>query len=281
MKVNFKYEYGLIVSLSLLLLVLVSFSKATILRAMLGLPYTLFIPGYLLTAALFPTANALDVFDRAALSMGLSIIIVPFMGMLQNYMSLGIKLFPMTLSLTLLNVILAGVGWHIRKGLPEERRFEITLEVNLEEWQRRFKENILIRGAQLVASLVMFVVIIYMLCCPIAGSSFTEFYITGQDGMATGYPEILQAGEDGMVQACIINHEGQNAIYHVEIRVDGNLIQTITPISLNHLEKWEETVSFRITNANDAAKVDFLLFMDGQNTQPYRQLRLWVNSNID
>lgn len=243
---------------------------------MLGLPYTLIIPGYLLTVTLFPKAEDLDVFDRVALSMGLSIIIVPLIGMLQNYMSLGVKLFPMMISVTFLNMVLAVLGWYIRKKLPEEERFVITLKVNFVEWLR-FKEKMLIHGALLITSSVILIFILYILFCPNIGSRFTEFYITGQDGEAADYPEKLQVGDYGVVRACVINHEQQKAIYRMEIRVDGDIIQTITSISLEHLEKWEKAVYFKVTKPNAAAKVEFLLFKDSQNTLPYRQLRLWVN----
>ena len=246
MKVNLKHEYVLIVSLSLLLLISVSFSNLAVIRTILGLPNTLLIPGYLLTAALFPKADDLDVLDRVALSMGLSIIIVPLFGMLQNYMSLGIRLFPMMFSVTFLNIVLAVLGWNIRKRLPEEERFVITFKVNFAEWQRWLKENKLIRGALLITSLILVIIVLYMLFCPKTGSRFTEFYITGQDGIAAGYPEKLQAGDYGVIRACVINHEQQKAVYKMEIRVDGDIIQTIGPISLRHLEKWEEAINFKL-----------------------------------
>lgn len=277
MKANLKHEYVLIVSLSLLLLILVNFSNMAIIRTMLGLPYTLFIPGYLLTVTLFPRVDDLDFVDRIALSMGLSIIIVPLLGMLQNHMSLGIRLFPMMISVTFLNIVFAVLGWNIRKKLPEEERFLITLKVGSIDWQRSFKEATLVHMALLISCLALFITILYILLTPKVGTSFTEFYITGQVDIATGYPEQLQAGDYGVIRACVINHEQQEAVYRMEIRVDGAIIQTVTPISLEHLEKWERAVYFKLTKPNDAAKVEFLLFKDSQSPVPYRRLRLWIN----
>jgi uncharacterized membrane protein len=63
--------------------------------------------------------------------------------------------------------------------------------------------------------------------------------------------------------------------YKAEVRVDGIVTQVITQISLNHLENWEQTVSFPANNPNSAMKVEFLLYRT-QDIAPYRQLILWV-----
>jgi uncharacterized membrane protein len=74
-------------------------------RILLGLPYVLFVPGYLLTTVLFPKNDNLESLIRIVLSVGLSIIIVPLIGLLHNYLLWPIDLFPMMLSLSFLNLI--------------------------------------------------------------------------------------------------------------------------------------------------------------------------------
>jgi uncharacterized membrane protein len=274
MRVNLKNEYSLLVILSLFLLVLVS--DLTMIRTILGLPFVLLLPGYLLTAVLFPKADDLEGLERAVLSVGLSIIIVPLIGLLQNYLSSGISLLPMMLSLTFLNIMLAVLGWRRRKKLPEEKRFVLTLQVKLIKWVEKSKGTKFIDASLLITGLCLLVTVFYLLVSPKIGASFTEFYITGQNGVAAGYQEQLQAGEYGVVRAGVINNEQQKAEYRIEIRVDGELIQTIGPISLKHLEKWENTLNFKATKPKEAVKVEFLLFKDNQNATPYRQLKLWV-----
>lgn len=274
LRVNLKNEYLLLVSLSLFSLVIVLFSD--FIRTILGLPFVLLLPGYLLTTVLFPKANNLEGLDRVALSMGLSIIIVPLIGLLLNYLSWGIRLLPMMFSLTVFNSILVVMGWRRRKKFPEEERFALTLEINFIKWSEKTKETKAIHSALLITWLILFVTVLYILFSPKISDGFTEFYITGQDGVAASYREQLQVGESEVVRAGVINNEHQKAIYKMEIRVDGDLIQTITPISLEHLEHWEETVSFKVAEPKDAVKVEFLLFKDGQDTTPYRHLKLWV-----
>ena len=276
MKVNLKNEYLLLGSLSLFLLVIVCFSDLTIFRTILGLPFVLLLPGYLLTTVMYPKADDLGSLARTALSVGLSIIMVPLIGLLLNYLLWGIRLLPIMFSLTFFNIFLAVLGWYRRKKLPVEKRFILTLEVNFRQWTQKAKELKFVHKALLITCLLLFVTLFYILFSPKIGDSFTEFYITGQDGLASGYDEQLQVGEYGVVKGGVINHEHQKTIYRMEIRVDGDLIEIITPISLEHLEKWEEIVSFKAEEPNDAVKVEFLLFKGSQNTTPYRQLKLWV-----
>jgi len=68
-------------------------------RYILGSIFVLWLPGYTLIKALFPTKHELDTIERLALSIGLSLAIVPIVGLLLNYTPWGIRLTPITLSL--------------------------------------------------------------------------------------------------------------------------------------------------------------------------------------
>lgn len=70
----------------------------SVLRNILVLPLVLFLPGYALIAALFPAKSNLDGIERTALSFGLSIAIVPLMGLGLNYTPWGIRLLPILIS---------------------------------------------------------------------------------------------------------------------------------------------------------------------------------------
>ena len=86
-------------------------------RWVLGSLFVLFIPGYVTVEALFPKGRELDTIERFALSVGLSLALVPLVGLLLNYTPWGIRLNPIVLSLTLLTVGLAMVA------LAREYRF--------------------------------------------------------------------------------------------------------------------------------------------------------------
>ena len=85
-----------------------------VIRYVLGTIFILWLPGYAFIKALFPTQlpikttdKNLDTIERIALSMGLSLALVPIVGLLLNYTPWGIRLAPITLSLTALTLTFA------------------------------------------------------------------------------------------------------------------------------------------------------------------------------
>ena len=83
-------------------------------RHVLGTIFVLWLPGYTFVKALFPTkvpiqtsSEDLDKIERIALSIGLSLALVPIIGLLLNYTPWGIRLTPITMSLLALTTIFA------------------------------------------------------------------------------------------------------------------------------------------------------------------------------
>lgn len=90
-------------------------------RYVLGTIFVLWLPGYTFIKTLFPaelpiklsikTSNEnLDTIERIALSIGMSLALVPIAGLLLNYTPWGIRQTPMVLSLLTLTVIFATAG---------------------------------------------------------------------------------------------------------------------------------------------------------------------------
>jgi hypothetical protein len=78
-------------------------------RYVLGSIFVLFLPGYTLIKTLFPTKE-IDNIERTALSIGMSLALVPLVGLLLNYTPWGIRLTPIALSLLALTTILSITG---------------------------------------------------------------------------------------------------------------------------------------------------------------------------
>jgi hypothetical protein len=83
-------------------------------RYVLGSLFVLFLPGYSFMKALFPKqlplktgSRDLDTIERLALSIGMSLALVPMTGLVLNYTPWGIRLVPITLSLLALTVVFA------------------------------------------------------------------------------------------------------------------------------------------------------------------------------
>ena len=93
-------------------------SPSMYIRNILGAIFVLFLPGYSFIKALFPKKE-LDNIERIALSIGLSLALVPITGMVLNYTPFGIRITPITLSLLALTAIFATVAI-IREHLNKE-----------------------------------------------------------------------------------------------------------------------------------------------------------------
>lgn len=84
-------------------------------RYVLGAVFVLWLPGYTFIKALFPSRfvsnrtseKSLDIIERIALSLGMSLALVPIVGLLLNYTPWGIRLTPIVLSLLSLTLVFA------------------------------------------------------------------------------------------------------------------------------------------------------------------------------
>jgi len=105
----FRLEYSLwfwtVVALAVLTLVVIYTTsilpQLLVLRYFLGTLYVLYLPGYVLVEALYPEERELKPLERVALSVGLSLAVVPLIGLVLNYTPWGIRLEPVTFSLAL------------------------------------------------------------------------------------------------------------------------------------------------------------------------------------
>ena len=122
-------DLALVIALTLacILFVLTLRLSETPVRVALGLLLVLFLLGYSLIAALFPGKADLDGIERIALSFGLSIAVVPLLGLALNYTPFGIRLVPILIVLSIFTVSLAVIAYVRRCWLPEEDRFVIEV----------------------------------------------------------------------------------------------------------------------------------------------------------
>ena len=152
------------------------------LRIILGLPFVLFFPGYTLIAALFPGRGDLEGIERVALSFGLSIAVVPLLGLGLNYTPWGIHLAPILITLLVFIAGTSALAFYRRNKLPVEMRFYPTFEFDLpllKEFSKIDKVLSVFLAAAIVFALGS---IVYVVVTPKTGERFTEFYILGTKG---------------------------------------------------------------------------------------------------
>jgi uncharacterized membrane protein len=260
--------------LSLALVPLVIFWGGSLLSLVVGLIFALFIPGYMLVAALFPKRNDLDGARRLALSFGLSIAVIPLIGLILNYTLWGVSLYPVVVSILVFIVVAAGIAWYRRRRLPQEERFEPHFRPRLWWGQNRWDRALL--GLLLVVIIGAIGVLVYVTQPPTIEDRFTEFYILGQGGKAVDYPDVLVLGEKATVVIGIVNREQQVTEYNVKILIDGQGVGEVKAITLAQEEKWEQPVSFAPIKVGEDQMVEFQLYREG-DSKAYRALDLWVN----
>ena len=280
-------DLWLICLLTIILVAVIGlFPDESVVRVVLGIPMILFFPGYVLIAALFPRKSSLGGIERVALSFGLSIAMVPLIGLILNYTPWGIRLYPILVSLTAFIVILSGVAWRRRKGVAENERFVVPFSgrIKLSSWQGQGRWDKVLSVVLVAAIIGAIGTLVYVVTSPKVGEQFTEFYILGMEGKAEHYPEALYVGEEGKVILGIVNHEGEQTNYRVKLEMDGEEAGLVVGgeakdtllVTLAHEEKWEGEVGFIPRKAGDEQKVEFLLYKEGE-AEPYLKLHIWLN----
>ena len=91
---------------SLIVVMLVKGGPLIPIRYLLGAISVLFMPGYSMVEALYPRGDEMAPLERLALSIGLSLAVVPLIGLMLNYTPWGIKLIPVVASNTALTIAL-------------------------------------------------------------------------------------------------------------------------------------------------------------------------------
>ena len=251
-------------------------------RIPLGLLMVLFVPGYSLIAALFPKKDDLDGIERLALSFGLSIAVVPLIGLGLNYTPWGIRLTPVVISLAIFVLIMTAAAHYRRQMLPAEERFSVEFRKNLDTLQSEFSAGDKTRldralTVLLVLSILLSIAaLVYVIVTPKQGEKFTEFYILGPGGKAYDYPTNVTAGNRSTVIVGVVNHEYAAVNYSLELNLNNSTFLK-RDLALEHNQTWEQPVRYILNKPGDGQKLQFLLYRESNFTAPYRDLHLWVN----
>lgn len=300
--------------------------NATPLRVVVGLPFVLFVPGYAFIAALFPDAgeaptqtdealekrettgdesdrSGIDGIERVALSFGLSIAIVPLIGLVLNFTPFGIRLVPIIVALDGFIIVSTVVAARRRWELPPENRFAVPYE----QWVAAARSELfepetnadLALNLLLVASVVLATASVgYAVAVPQQGERFTEFYLLTEsdDGelIADEYPTEYVAGEPQSLVVGIGNKEQQPMTYTVLVEIqrvdvvdnetivrESQRLRRFQPrVAANETWMRTHTVAPRLTG--ERLRLQYLLYRETPATPvnrsaAYRELHLWIN----
>lgn len=218
---------------------------ASPLRAVVAVPLILFVPGYVLVAALYPgdgsarrmdlrgsvgvlpTDDGIYVAERILLSFGMSVALLPLIGGFVWATSGGFSLLDILFGYATFVIVTGGVAALRRTSLPADERFRVRLLQRLRRFRRwivgrRTNEtvvNLFLVGAVLVAAATF----TYALAVPTSGESYTTaMLVTERNGeyVASGYPTTFEAGEPRSLTLQLTNHEGTETAYTVVVVVE-------------------------------------------------------------
>ncbi|MGA3198632.1 MAG: DUF1616 domain-containing protein [Halobacteriota archaeon] len=274
-----------VLSLITLVIVNISILGVAFFRWIFGLVLIVFSPGYIFLAALFPGKKDLGVIERAALSVGLSVVLVGLIGLFLNYAGFGISLEPICVSITVFVGICSFIGYWRRMQLPRSESLSISFshlsaDVRSIFFASHDSRNEKIVGVVIIALILLSSTIIgYLILVPSGGEHFTEFYILSSQGKIGGYPTNLTVGQRQQYIIGISNHENMPTTYQMVVNLSGNASTTTlykTNITLADGQTSQQNVSITPDHPGTNMKLDFLLLTD-ESTSPYREVYLWTN----
>lgn len=216
-------------------------------RTAVGLLGVLFAPGYALSAALFPReraggftgldgriddAGTVTVVERLVLAVGLSVCLVPLLGIGLSYAPTGVRPAALLAVVGYATVTLVSIAVARRAMVAPENRFNPRFVVSLVAAANRLGTRAA-RGPTIRAESVLSALVIVGLIAAASGigvavigagegERFTEFYLVTEDPetgeyVAGGYPEEIGPGASETVHVGITNREGERTDYTVVV----------------------------------------------------------------
>lgn len=300
-------DIPLLVVLLVVVNVAIAFSPWQALRVSSGLILLFLLPGYAFVALLFPYRNepkkpkrsGIDGLERAALSFGTSIALLPPLYLLA-YVVVG-RSAPSTMIVfavlngfivitTLLGLIRRLRIVPVRRFSPSSRRFREQVAEHTTETDRR---TMLANVGLAAAAFFSIGTLTYAITTPPDGERFSEFYLVSQretgEYTAGSYQTTLTVGEPQSGIVGIENREHETVTYTVvaelqRVDVAGESVQV-----LERADRTEETV--RIADGESAhvepvitptivgenLRIQYGLYRGPAEGVPYRDLQLWVD----
>jgi uncharacterized membrane protein len=278
-----------------------------LLRSMLGIPFVLFVPGYVVVALLFPGGSdaedppgsegqrfdRIDWPERLALSLGASVALLPIVGILAPAGYDGITVIGSLVALVLLGV----VGATIRRArLPPAERLRVPAPR---------PALVGLRSATGVTNLVLVLGIVfatsslaYAVAAPNQGEAYTTLYVGTENEsgelVASNYPSELAVGEPQSLVVGVENAEKRYVEYTVvaelqRVREAGDTLTVVEEAELERFrfalesnETWRRQHTLEPELVGTDLRVQYLLYRgeaptDTSDESAYRTVSLWID----
>lgn len=263
---------------TLLVVFALAFPDGNALRVIFGLPFLLFLPGYSLVSVLWPKKAEIDVLERIALSLGLSIALVVLVGLGLNYTPWGIALVPILTSLYCLILVLVIMAWFRRSRISPEERFDLRLGYFIDPMNEMAYADKVMVIIVVITIIIAGGLLLYIAMNP-PKEQFTELYIFDEDGTTENYPSVLDVNESASIIIVVKSHEQKETDYTTVITLVPESGTNITldeyHFSLAEGKEWQQPFPFRI-NESGVYKLVIELFKNEEIT-PYTTNHLWLD----
>lgn len=289
------------------------------LRILLVLPLLLVLPGYALVAMLYPAHDppgaerqqadvspGIGTIERIALSVGLSLGIVPSAAFVLNFTFYGIRLRPVMTAVAGVTVGLALLAYLVRLRVPVEIRPPspvaglawlaaapgryLTVDRNYlasrpfvpKSGSQQFLNLVLVGSLVVLAASVGYAA----MADPTDDEQFTEFYLVAQNDSGSfttdDLPSEFDSGESRSLYVTIANREGRQVRYTTVVTFQGEEVDRFrTTVGPGVTKRVERPISL---DGSGDGQLTFLLYRGDPPDDPapgnaYRQTRLQVTVN--
>lgn len=248
------------------LMIVIVFALAALLLAFTGLqsvivrlfvmaPLVFFLPGYALTHLGF-ASEQLDAWERALLSLGISLMVTIFTGIILNQTPSGLQTVSWSIALASITLISAVFALLKRR----EKSVQTT---------PHFENRIQVMPALLIASAVILSAGAYFFARTTTNSlshSFTSLWITPVD---KNQPNVLQVG--------VTNMENSTVNYRLTVQAGGKVLKQFPSIPLQSGKTWNSQVNISgVTTASAPVTAD--LYRLDSPSKIYRTATWWPSS---
>jgi uncharacterized membrane protein len=246
-----------------------------VIRMPLGIAAALMLPGYSVSAALFPPGD-LDVVERWALafslSLGLIVVLVPLLDLVAG----GFDAVNIVVSVGTITLAAATIAWWRRYRAAGPGSIDRTTD-HPGDVAGRVRQAIQVspRAAGLLAVAILFCIFV------VAGlvdqqPRPTEFTLAGPDGTTASLPTSVTAGTPLSFTAAVFNGDAASTRYHIVVEPGSAPPVAIEPFLVGAGETWSGSVTITLPSPGPAQDVLVVLYR-GTDPQPYRTLRLHVD----
>lgn len=290
-----------------------------LLRVPVGFLFVFVLPGYALTAAMFPRANdgarlggdrrrrAVTPVERAVLTVGLSIAVVPLTVLFWNFTPGGIRTTPVLVGIAGVAVAAAVIAAVRRFRTPAYDRFQLRYGEHLRRLRRAVVGGgVGPRGRNTLPTLVLSVMVVISvtglgvaLVTTEPGERYTEFYLLTENEseklVAAGYPTEVARGNGMTFHLGIVNRERRAMNYTVVVELqrvssaEGGVAAVteerelaLHSVSLGAGETYQRAHDVRPVLTGQNLRLAFLLYQgpppsDSTTENAYREVHLWLD----